>query len=81
MTGNREDILVGAIALVLLPMIALRILRGIRDGKLPIYRTTLLREENRGKFNLLLALHIASFLVVGFIASDLLTDLNLRNGQ
>jgi len=75
MTSGREDMIVGAVALVLLPMIALRIIRGIRDGRLPIYRTTLTRADNAGKFNLVLLLHIVSFLVVGYIAADLLFDL------
>ncbi|HEY0028655.1 MAG TPA: hypothetical protein VGC35_12370 [Allosphingosinicella sp.] len=74
MNGS-TDHFVGAVALVLLPMIALRIIRGVRDGRLPIYRTTLTRADNAGKFNLVLAFHIASFLVVGFIAADLLFDL------
>jgi hypothetical protein len=75
MVTGREDLLVGVVALVLLPMIALRILRGIRDGRLPIYRTSLTRADNAGKFNLVLAFHIASFLIVGYIAADLLFDL------
>ena len=75
MVTGREDMLVGAVALVLLPMIALRIIRGIRDGRLPIYRTTLTRSDNAAKFNLVLLFHVASFLVVGFIAADLLFDL------
>ena len=73
--NGKEDFFVGVVALVLLPMIALRIIRGVRDGRLPIYRTTLTRADNAGKFNLVLAFHIASFLVVGFIAADLLFDL------
>jgi hypothetical protein len=70
--------LVGVIGLALLPMIAWRIVRGLREGRLPIYRTYLTREEGQAKFNALLGLHALSFLVVAAIAADLLFNLGLR---
>ena len=73
-----EDLLVGTIGLILLPLIAWRIFRGVREGRLPIYRTYLTREENGAKFNALLALHAASFVVVAWIAADLLFNLRDR---
>ncbi|MFN3389769.1 MAG: hypothetical protein ACK40O_12655 [Allosphingosinicella sp.] len=76
--SRSEDLLVGAIGLVLLPMIAMRILRGLREGRLPIYRTYLSREENAAKFNLLLAIHAASFVIVAAVAADLLFNLGLK---
>ena len=77
-TFRFEDMLVGLIGLVLLPMIAWRIVRGLREGRLPVYRTYLSREESGSKFAVLLALHVASFVLVGLIAADLLLGLGLK---
>ena len=46
MSSRGEDMLVGLVALALLPLIALRIWRGLRDGRLPVYRTYLERDEH-----------------------------------
>ncbi len=73
-----EDALVGLIALALLPLIGLRLYRGLRDGRLPVYRTSITRESSASKFWLLFALHAASLLVVALVAADLLFDLGLR---
>jgi hypothetical protein len=78
-TFRSEDVLVGVIGLALLPLIAHRILRGLREGRLPVYRTYLTREEGRAKFNALLGLHALSFLIVAVIAADLLFNLGLRD--
>lgn len=78
MTPLTENLLVGLIALALLPLIALRIWRGLRDGRLPLYRTYLAREESGAKFTFLLVLHALSFLVVAVVAADLLLGLGLR---
>ena len=67
-----EDLLVGLIGLALLPLIAWRIRRGVKEGRLPLYRTYLSRGESGSKFTFLLGLHVLSFLVVGYIAADLL---------
>ena len=76
--NRSEDLFVGAIGLVLLPLIAMRIVRGVRDGRLPVYRTYLTREESAAKFNVLLAVHALSFLVIAAIAADLLFGLDLK---
>ena len=73
-----EDLFVGLVGLALLPMIGLRIRRGLREGRLPLYRTYLSRDESRSKFGLLLALHGLSFVAVALIAADLLLGLRLR---
>ncbi|HEY0113604.1 MAG TPA: hypothetical protein VGB59_10705 [Allosphingosinicella sp.] len=73
-----EDLFVGMIAVALLPMIAWRIGRGLKEGRLPIYRTYLSRSENASKFGFLLAVHVASFLIVAAIAADLLFQLGFR---
>ncbi|HYI38945.1 MAG TPA: hypothetical protein VE053_01350 [Allosphingosinicella sp.] len=76
--GRSEDLLVGAIALALLPLIALRIGRGLREGRLPLYRTYVGRDEAGSKFGLLLALHALSFVLVALAAADLLFQLGLK---
>jgi hypothetical protein len=76
MTISRsEDLLVGLLALGLLPMIAMRVWRGLRQGRLPVYRTYFQREENETKFKFLLGLHMLSFVAVAAIAIDLLFDM------
>lgn len=74
-----ENLLVGLIALVLAALIARRIWRGQRDGRLPIRRTYLTREESRAKFAVLLALHALTLVLLLLIAADLLLGLGLRN--
>ncbi len=75
MTISRsEDLLVGLIGLGLLPLIASRVLRGVREGRLPLYRSYIQREENAAKFNALLGLHALSFAIVAWIALDLLRN-------
>ena len=78
MTGG-ENLLVGLVALALLPLIAMRILRGLRTGRLPLYRTYLDRRQDGGKFHALLTIHAISLALVAFIAADLLLGLELRN--
>ncbi len=78
--GRSEDLLVGLIGLALLPMIAWRIRRGVREGRLPLYRTYVERDEAGSKFGLLLGLHALSFVLVAIIAADLLFQLGLKEG-
>jgi hypothetical protein len=78
-TSRGDDILVGVLALALLPLIGRRIVRGLRDGRLPLYRTYVTREESGGRFGVLLALHLVSFLLVAAVSADLLFNLGLRN--
>ena len=79
MTFNGENLLVGIIALALLPVIGWRIFRGLRDGRLPLYRTYVTREESVGRFGILLVLHVLSFFLILIVAADLLLDLGLRS--
>jgi predicted small integral membrane protein len=76
---SQEDVLVGLVALALVPLIGWRILRGFREGRLPIYRTYLTRGESGSRFGVLMALHILSLIVVGLVAADLLLNLGLRS--
>jgi hypothetical protein len=74
------DGLVGLVGLALLPLIALRLWRGLRDGRLPLYRTYVSREQGPGKFAFLIALHALSLILVAGIAADLLLNLGFREG-
>jgi predicted small integral membrane protein len=76
--NETQDMLVGAIAAVLVGMILARIVRGVREGRLPLYRSYFERAEGAAKFNVLLGLHILSLVVVALIAADLLLGLNLK---
>lgn len=79
MTFSGENLLVGLVALTLLPLIGWRIFRGLRDGWLPLYRTRLRRADSSSKFNALLALHALAFLLIAVVAADLLLNLGLRS--
>ena len=76
-TFRSEETLVGLVALVLVPLIALRILHGLRDGELPLYRTRIGREAG-ARFNVLLALHVLALLLVTLVAADLLLALRIK---
>ena len=73
-----EELFVGLVALALIPLLVLRIVRGLRDGRLPLYRTYIGREAGAARFNTLLAMHVLSMLLVAAIAADLLLNLGLR---
>jgi hypothetical protein len=76
-TSRSEDVLVGLIALALVPLIAWRIWRGLRSGRLPLYRRYLSRDDSGPKFSVLLALHGLTLVAAGVIAADLLLGLDL----
>ena len=78
MNGN-SDLLVGLFALALVPLIGRRMVRGLRTGQLPLYRTYLDRGEDEMRFWSLLALHGVSLLLIAFIAADLLLGLGFRD--
>ena len=79
MSFEGENILVGIVCLALVALIAARILRGIRTGRLPLYRTYLERSESEAKFFALLTVHVFTLLLVAFIAADLLLGLGYRS--
>jgi hypothetical protein len=78
MTFQGENLFVGLVALALLPIIGWRIWRGLKDGRLAIYRTPLHREDSGPKFAALLGLHALAFLLIALVAADLLFALGLR---
>ena len=56
----------------------MRIVRGLRTGRLPIDRTYFERESGPAKFNFLLALHALSLIAIAAVAADLLFNFGLR---
>jgi hypothetical protein len=78
MTFNGENLLVGLIALALVPVIGWRIWRGVKDGQLPLYRTRIDRSVGTAKFNFLLGLHGLVMLLLAVVAVDLLFGLGLK---
>ena len=74
-----EETLVGLIALALVPLILFRIVRGVRDGRLPLYRAYLGREAGAARFTVVLRVHVLSLLLAAIIAADLLLGLGLRH--
>jgi hypothetical protein len=79
MSGRGETILVGLIALGLVPWIGWTLARGLRDGRLPIARAYVVRAERGGAFHVLLALYAIALALAAFIAADLLLGLNWRD--
>ena len=78
MNHQGENLFVGLIALALLPVIAWRIWRGLKQGQLPLYRTRIDRSVGAAKFNFLLGLHVLVFLLIAVVAADLLLGLGLK---
>ena len=80
MTISRsDDLLVGIIALGVVPWIAWTLHRGMRDGRLPIGRSYVGRDERRSAYMVLLGFYIAAGLLVAYIALDLLFGMNVRS--
>ena len=79
MNVQGENLLVGLVALALLPLIGWRILRGLHDGRLPLYRAHVYRADGRAKFGVLLALHALSLAIIAVVAADLLLNLGIRD--
>jgi len=72
-----DNLVMGSLALLLVPLIGWRIYRGLRDGRLPLYRTYVERGAG-SRFGVLFVLHAVSLLLVGTIAADLLLGLGLK---
>jgi hypothetical protein len=78
MSVSSGDLLVGIVALALVPLIALRIRRGLTDGRIAIYRTYVRRDEQPGRFQFMVVLHSLSLVLIAIIAADLLFGLGIR---
>ena len=79
MSGRGDELVVGLVALLLVPWIAWTMVRGLRDGRLPIARSHVERAERRGAFHVLLGLYGLVLLLVAAIAVDLLFGIRLWN--
>ena len=79
MPDKPEDLLVGLFALALVPLIGWRMVRGVRTGRMPLYRTYVERGADEARYWSLLALHGVSLLLIAFIAADLLLGLGFRD--
>ena len=74
-TFRSENVLVGLIAAAVVPWIGWTLARGLREGRLPIGRAYVRRDERQGPFNLLLAFYVVAALMAAVIALDLLFGL------
>ena len=73
-----EDGLVGLIALALIPWIGWTVRRGLKDGKLPIGRSYVRRDERPGAYRALLGLWVAMAVISAMIGLDLLFGFDVR---
>ena len=76
-TFRSEEGLVGLLSLGIVPWVAWTVLRGLREGRLPIGRGHVLRSERPAVFDLLLAFYVVAGAVVSFIGLDLLFGVRL----
>jgi len=76
MSGG-EDLIVGLVALGLVPWIAWTVRRGMESGRLPIGRGYVDRGERPGAFSILLFAYIAAGLFMALVALDLIFHLGL----
>ena len=74
-TFRSENVLVGLIAAAVVPWIGWTLARGLRDGRLPIGRAYVRRDERQGPFSLLFSLYVVAALMAAVIALDLLFGL------
>lgn len=74
-----DEMLVGALALLLAALLVRRVIVALRSGEVPLYRTRLTRAEaGETKFRTLLALNALGALALAIIGLDLLLGLGLK---
>lgn len=76
-TSLSEDLLVGLVALGLVPWTVWTVIRGLRQERLPIGRAYVGRDR-RGAFHVLLAFYLLAGLMAAVIAVDLLFGISIR---
>jgi hypothetical protein len=82
MGGRGEELLIGGLCAVLALLILRRIAMALRSGEVPLYRTRLTRgEAGEGRFWALIAVNALLFVLLFFIAADLLLGLGFRGGR
>ena len=74
-TFRSDETLVGIISLAVVPWIVWILVRAVRDARLPIGKSHILRAERPGAFGTLFALYVAAALGMTFIGLDLLVGL------
>ena len=80
MTPRGEELIVGTVCAVLALLILRRIALALRTGEIPLYRTRLRRAEAGDlRFYTLLGLNAGLFVLLFFIAFDLLLGLGFRS--
>jgi hypothetical protein len=80
MSPRGEELIVGAICAVLALLILRRLGEALRTGEVPLYRTRLRRAEaGEARFWALCLLNAGLFLLLFFIAADLLLGLGYRS--
>ena len=79
--SNGEDLIVGLVALGLVPWITWTVRRGLASGRLPIGRSYVIRDERPGAFSTLLLFYIAIALFMALVALDLIFHLGLGLAQ
>ena len=76
MTGRPEELLVGCVSLLLVvPWLAWTLRRGLSEGRLPIGRKYLTRQERPGPFKALFGSYAVALLLIAFVGVDLLFGL------
>lgn len=75
---SAEDVLVGLFALGVVPWIGWTLARGLREGKLPIGRVHVRRDERPGGYRILLAFWATMALGSAMIMLDLLFGIEVR---
>jgi hypothetical protein len=82
MAGRGEELFVGALCALLALLILQRIAAALRTGEVPLYRTRLKRSEaGEARFWSLVVLNAGLFVLLFFIAADLLLGLGYRSGR
>ena len=75
---HSEDALVGIVVIGVVPWIGWTLHRGLREGRLPILRSHVVRADRPGPFFLLFVLYVMAAIAMAAIGLDLLFGLGLR---
>lgn len=82
MTSRGEELLIGGLCAILALLILRRISAALRTGEVPLYRIRLKRAEaGEARFWALLLLNVGIFVLLFFVAADLLLSLGYRSGR
>lgn len=82
MGGRGEELFIGGLCAVLALLILRRIADALRSGEVPLYRIRMRRAEvGEARFWGLVLVNVAMFVLLFFIAADLLLGLGIRSGR